>query len=405
MTTPAKENQQPTKPYKVMGAIFFVVAAVVCFVVYRGFRGEFADNTDLTMLTARSGLVLDPGSKVTYNGVEIGRVSAISEVEHDGKPAAKLTLGVNQKYVNLIPENVNANIVATTVFGNKYVSFTSPEDPTPQRITSDHVIDATSVTTEFNTIFETITSIAEKVDPVKLYATLSAAADAVSGLGTKFGDSIVNANKILDDLNPRMDQFRYDTQRLADLADVYTEASPDLWKFLDNAAKTARTFNEQQPNLDAALMASIGFGNTGADILDRGGPFLVRAVHDLVPTAQLLDEYSPELLCVVRNYAQAVPIVTEVESGNGYAAKVQALILGAENPYVYPDNLPRTNARGGPGGRPGCWAQVTRDLWPTPYLVMDTGVSVAPYNHFELGSPFAIEYVWGRQVGENTINP
>ena len=187
MTTPAKENQQPTKPYKVVGAIFFVVAAVVCFVVYRGFRGEFADNTDLTMMTARSGLVLDPGSKVTYNGVEIGRVSGISEVEHDGKPAAKLTLGVNQKYVNLIPENVNANIVATTVFGNKYVSFTSPEDPTPQRITSDHVIDATSVTTEFNTIFETITSIAEKVDPVKLYATLSAAADAVSGLGTKFG--------------------------------------------------------------------------------------------------------------------------------------------------------------------------------------------------------------------------
>ena len=152
-------------------------------------------------------------------------------------------------------------------------------------------------------------------------------------------------------------------------------------------------------------MASIGFGNTGADILDRGGPFLVRAVHDLVPTAQLLDEYSPELLCVVRNYAEAVPMVTGVESVNGYAAKVQALILGAENPYVYPDNLPRTNARGGPGGRPGCWAKVTRDLWPTPYLVMDTGVSVAPYNHFEIPSPFAIEYVWGRQIGENTINP
>jgi phospholipid/cholesterol/gamma-HCH transport system substrate-binding protein len=36
---------------------------------------------------------------------------------------------------------------------------------------------------------------------------------------------------------------------------------------------------------------------------------------------------------------------------------------------------------------------------------MDTGFSMAPYNHFALGSPFAIDYVWGRQVGENTINP
>ncbi|MDT7793861.1 MAG: phospholipid/cholesterol/gamma-HCH transport system substrate-binding protein [Mycobacterium sp.] len=405
MTIPSRENKQPTSPYKTVGAIFFVVSAVVCTLVYFQFQGDFKSKMPLTMLAARSGLVLEPGSKVTYNGVAIGRVSSISEVEHDGKPAAKLMLGVDPKYVQFIPANVDASIVATTVFGNKYVSFTSPKDPAPQSITADAVIDATSVTTEFNTLFETITSIAEKVDPVKLNATLSGVADAVSGLGTKFGDSIMNANAVLDDLNPRMDQFRYDIRRLGDLADVYTDASPDLWKFVDNAVKTSHTLNRQQSNLDQALMASVGFGNTGADIFERGGPYLVRGVHDLLPTSQLLDEYSPELLCVIRNYAEATPIVTDVEAGNGYAAKVNAQILGVENPYVYPDNLPRTNARGGPGGRPGCWAPITRDLWPTPYLVMDSGVSIAPYNHFDLGQPLMTEYVWGRQVGENTINP
>jgi phospholipid/cholesterol/gamma-HCH transport system substrate-binding protein len=40
-----------------------------------------------------------------------------------------------------------------------------------------------------------------------------------------------------------------------------------------------------------------------------------------------------------------------------------------------------------------------------PYLVMDTGASIAPYNHLELGKPIMAEYVWGRQVGEYTINP
>ncbi|ORA85980.1 hypothetical protein BST31_23915, partial [Mycobacterium marseillense] len=25
--------------------------------------------------------------------------------------------------------------------------------------------------------------------------------------------------------------------------------------------------------------------------------------------------------------------------------------------------------------------------------------------HLDTGSPYAIEYVWGRQVGDNTINP
>ena len=80
-------------------------------------------------------------------------------------------------------------------------------------------------------------------------------------------------------------------------------------------------------------------------------------------------------------------------------------ILGAPNPYVYPDNLPRTNGQGGPGGAPGCWQTVDRNFWPAPYLVVDDGASLAPYNHFELGQPLLTEYVWGRQVGENTINP
>ena len=33
------------------------------------------------------------------------------------------------------------------------------------------------------------------------------------------------------------------------------------------------------------------------------------------------------------------------------------------------------------------------------------GASLAPYNHLELGQPMFGEYVWGRQFGENTINP
>jgi hypothetical protein len=65
-------------------------------------------------------------------------------------------------------------------------------------------------------------------------------------------------------------------------------------------------------------------------------------------------------------------------------------------------NLPRTNAN---GGRPGCWQTITRELWPAPYLVMDDGASIAPYNHLDVGSPLVVEYVWGRQLGDNTIKP
>ena len=382
-----------------------LVGALVLVLVYIQFRGGFTPKTELTMVASRAGLVMEPGSEVTYNGVKIGRVDSISQIERDGRPAAKLVLEVNPKYIELIPANVVAHIEAATLFGNKYVSLSSPENPKPQRISSHDVIDVRSVTTEFDTLFETITSIAEKVDPIELNATLSALAQALNGLGGKFGESIVNGNQILEHLNPRVKQLGYDVRRLADLGEIYSRASPDLWNFLQNAVVTARTLTRQQHDLDAALLSAVGVGNTGEDIFARGGPYLARGAADLVPTAALLDTYSPELFCMIRNFHDAAPKVANAVGGNGYSLAGAAGIGGAPNPYVYPDNLPRVNARGGPGGRPGCWQTITRELWPAPYLVMDTGASLAPYNHLELGQPMFSEYVWGRQIGENTINP
>ncbi|OBH13049.1 MCE family protein [Mycobacterium sp. E1747] len=430
-----KENPQRIPPYRTTALAFLIVSAVVLGFVWLQFRGQLTPTTRLTMLAPRSGLVMDPGSKVTYNGVEIGRVASISEIERDGTPAAKFVLNVNPKWIDLIPANVDANVKATTVFGNKYVALTSPKKPTPQRITSQHVIDARSVTTEFNTLFETLTSITAKLDPVKVNLTLAAAAQALTGLGDKFGQSIVNANAILDDLNPQMPQIRHDIRQLGALGDIYATAAPDLLDSLNNAVVTARTVHRQEADLDSALLSAAGLGNTGEDIFKRGGPYLQRGAADLVPTAQLFDTYSPEIFCTIRNYYDEEPAAyATTGGGNGYALRTMTeltsglggmltlpglagtaatmglltlagLVGGAPNPFVYPDNLPRVNARGGPGGAPGCWQAITHDLWPAPSLVVDTGASLAPYNHLETGSPYAIEYVWGRQVGDNTINP
>jgi phospholipid/cholesterol/gamma-HCH transport system substrate-binding protein len=392
-------------PHKTVGAVFLVLIAVAATAIYLQFRGEFTRKTQLSLLSPRSGLAVDPGSKVTYNGVEIGRVANVAMVDVDGTPKARLLLDVTPRYIRFIPANVHADIRATTVFGNKYVSFSSPENPSRQRISSSDVIDVSSVTTEFNTLFETVTSIAEKVDPVKLNATLTATAEALAGLGTRFGESLTDGNEILDDLNRRAGQFRYDTQRVADLADVYTAASPDLWDGLADAVTTAETFNDHRDDLDAVLMAAIGFADDAADSFERGGPYLVRGAADLVPTSKLLDDYRGMIFCTIRNYHDVGPEIARVLGDNGYSLASAGTVMGAGNPWVYPDNLPRVNARGGPEGRPGCWQKITRELWPFPYLVMDTGISIAPYNHVGLGQPLMMEYVWGRQVGEPTINP
>lgn len=441
MTSSTKINASRKPPYKLAGVGLLVVAVVIFGLVYGQFRGNFTPKSKLTMLADRAGLVMDRGSKITYNGVKIGRVADISETVRNGRPVAEFTLDVYPRYLSLIPANVNADIKATTVFGGKYVSLTTPEHPSQKRLTPQTVIDARSVTTEINTLFQTITLIAEKVDPIKLNLTLSAAAQSLAGLGERFGQSIVNGNSVLDDVNSQLPQARHDIQQLASLGDTYANSASDFFDFLNNSIVTSRTINQQQKDLDQVLLAAVGFGNTGADIFSRSGPYLARGAADLVPTAQLLDTYSPAIFCTLRNYHDIEPKVTSFLGGNGYSINdhvellsglgfllnptsaisiigagvlsqgllaplgLAGVVNGAANPYIYPENLPRVNARGGPGGAPGCWQHITRDLWPTPELVMDTGNSIAPYNHLDSGSPYAIEYVWGRQVEDNTINP
>src|ERR1700733_11089943 len=142
MTQPGKTNASRTPPYKLAGVALFVIFAVILVLVYGQFRGDFTPKTKLTMLASQAGLVMDPGSKVTYNGVEIGRGATISEPSRDGKPAAKFVLDVYPRYLSLIPVNVIADVKATTVFGGKYVSLTTPPNPSSQKLTAQTVLDA-----------------------------------------------------------------------------------------------------------------------------------------------------------------------------------------------------------------------------------------------------------------------
>ena len=214
-------------------------------------------------------------------------------------------------------------------------------------------------------------------------------------MGDKFGQSIVNGNAILDDVNPQMPTIRHDIQQLATLGDAYADAAPDLFDFLNNAATTAHTIHAQEKDWTRRCWPRSASATPAPTSSSGAGRIWFAAPADLVPTAQLLDTYSPELFCTIRNLHDVEPKVAAFAGGNGYSlrsrdrdaspgrdcrwlpglgitaatgglAALAGLVSGAPNPYVYPDNLPRINAHGGPGGAPGCWQPITRDLWPAP---------------------------------------
>ncbi|MCV7101064.1 MCE family protein, partial [Mycobacterium palustre] len=54
---------------------------------------------------------------------------------------------------------------------------------------------------------------------------------------------------------------------------------------------------------------------------------LARGAQDLVPSAQLLDTYSPAIFCTLRNYHDIEPKAAAFLGGNGYSLNSHTQVL------------------------------------------------------------------------------
>src|SRR5882757_7328034 len=84
MAMSRRRTGQRNPPHKTAGLIVCVAAAVALAFIWFQFRGELTAKDQLVLISARAGLSMDPGAKVTYNGVQIGRVGEVEEFSVGG---------------------------------------------------------------------------------------------------------------------------------------------------------------------------------------------------------------------------------------------------------------------------------------------------------------------------------
>jgi phospholipid/cholesterol/gamma-HCH transport system substrate-binding protein len=350
--------------------IVLIVAIIVLTTVL--FTGSLKSYVPVTLTSDRAGLVMESGGKVKLRGVQVGLVTQIQ----GGNDPVSLTLDIDPDQIKYIPANIAARIRATTAFGAKYVDLIYPDDPSPKSLAAGTVIQSQNVSTEVNTVFQNLTDVLGKIDPAKLNAVLSALAEGLRGQGPTIGEAITDANQVLLAINPRSDTIRADWQAVKGFADTYSAAAPDIVKILDAASTTSATISANAKPLDSLLLSTVGFANSGINLLAPAKDNLVTAINTTQPTTSLLMKYNPELTCLL------VGSKTLLDNGwanvyggtTGKSGIVDAAIMLGDDPYKYPDNLPIVGAKGGPGGKPGCGSlpDVTKN-WPVRYLVTDTG--------------------------------
>ncbi|MCX2932410.1 MCE family protein [Mycobacterium sp. CVI_P3] len=372
-----------------------LIVSVVGFVALSSalFSGTFTSHVPVTLTSDRAGLVMESGAKVRLRGIPVGRVSGVA----GGGRQVSLQLEIDPDQIQYIPANVEAEIKATTAFGAKYVDLIYPDNPSSKRLTAGEVLRSRNVSTEVNTVFENLVGMLHQIDPAKLNAVLGAIAEGVGGQGERMGQATTDANQVLLAINPRMDAVRRDIVAFKGFSDTYGAAALDILTVLNAASTTSATITDHASDLDALLLSTIGFANSGVTLVAPNKDNLIRSVNLLEPTTNLLMTYNPAYTCLLVGGKKFLDDGGYAATGgaNGYSTILDAGVLWGNDQYRYPDNLPVIAAKGGPGGKPGCGAlpDVSKN-YPLRYLVTNTGwgtgLDVRP--NPGIGHPWWVDY-------------
>ncbi|GGM52110.1 ABC transporter substrate-binding protein [Longimycelium tulufanense] len=288
-----------------LGVAFLAVLALFVWFSLALYQKKFTPVVLVDLRTDRVGSQLMPESDVKVRGLAVGQVR---QIRADGAGAV-LQLAMDPDKIDLIPRNTKARLLPKTLFGERYVSLVLPEKPAQERLSAGDSIqqDRSREAVELEHVLGNLMPALQAVEPAKLASTLTALSNALDGRGRPLGETLVQLNDYLREINPALPAINEDISRLADVSDTYSKAAPDLIQALSDLTATSRTLVEQRGNLEH-LYASVTHGTGDLDdFLRANGENLIRLNASSRPTLEVLAKYAPEYPCLLKGLSEIAP--------------------------------------------------------------------------------------------------
>ncbi|MDT5297313.1 MAG: phospholipid/cholesterol/gamma-HCH transport system substrate-binding protein [Mycobacterium sp.] len=385
---------------RIAAAILAALLVVATVFTYLSYTAAFTSVDTVTVTSPRAGLVMENDAKVKYRGIQIGRVKGI---EYAGDQA-KLTLAIDSSQLPYIPSNAKVRIAGTTVFGAKAVEFLPPDSPTGNSLRPGAQVQASDVQLEVNTLFQTLTDVLQKIDPINLNATISALGEGLRGNGDDAGAALQGLNYYLQQLNPKLPTLQQDFQKTAVVGNIYADAAPDLVTVFDNLPTISKTLVDEQDNLNATLLAATGLANNGTATLKPAAEDFIAAIQRLRAPLKVVGDYSPEFGCILEGTAKAIDTFAPAIGGVRPGLFVASNFLPGAPAYTYPESLPMVNATGGPNcrGLPNVPTKQFGGSWyHSPFLVTDNAyVPFQPNTELQFDAPSTLQFLFNGAFAE-----
>jgi phospholipid/cholesterol/gamma-HCH transport system substrate-binding protein len=308
------DNPAEHRRLLVAGIVFLTVIAMLIAFSIAVYQKVFDKVTMVTIHADRAGLQLAKFGDVRVHGALVGQVRSITQ---DGKQAV-IEVALEPSEAAEIPDNVSVQILPTTLFGQKYISLVAPEDPSASPLEDGDVIPADRVETnvELNKILANLFPLLRAVQPADLNATLNALSTALGGRGEDLGETLDKLDSYLDAIDDHLPTLREDLVLLAEVADTYNVAAPDLLGVLDSVTTTSRTILDQRQELDTFFGDVAGLSDTTSRVLSDNEANLIEVGRLTEPLMRLLATYSPEFPCLLKGAENYQPRLADTFRGN-----------------------------------------------------------------------------------------
>ncbi|EFE69707.1 MCE family protein [Streptomyces viridosporus] len=330
------------------GVVFLLVPALLVWLAVAVYDKRFTDSDPVVVETGSVGNEMHLGAEVKLRGVVVGEVRAV-EATGDG---ARLTLAMKPGALDDVPSDVRAQMLPTTLFGERFVALVPPEAPSAEPLAPGAVIpqDRSENAVELQQVLDDVLPMLTAVQPHKLSATLSAVSQALEGRGERLGDTLGRLDAHLKEFNPHLPTLNRDLKHLVKVSHVYADAAPDIITALTDFTTTSGTLAEQEAAYAGTLGATTRTAEDMTAFLRQNEKNIIRLSATSRPTLELLAEYAPSFPCTLRTLAEFVPAMDKA-LGKGTdrpGIHVDVTAVPARGAYLPGRDTPVYGAGGGP---------------------------------------------------------
>ncbi|MHC3459165.1 MCE family protein [Streptomyces flavovirens] len=333
---------------RLAGVVFVLVPAVLVWLSVSVYEKKFTDDATVTVRTGSVGNEMHDNADVKLRGVVVGQVR---DIRTDGE-GARLTLAIEPDRLGQIPADVSAQMLPTTLFGERFVALVPPPVPSAQTLRAGAEIpqDRSGNAIELEEVLDNVLPMLTAVEPQKLAATLGAVSQALEGRGDKLGDTLVTLDAHLKEFNPQLPTLNEDIKELVKVSHLYADAAPDVLDALTDFTTTSGTIAEQQAELADIYGSTTASARDVTAFLRKNKDNLIRLSAAGRPTLELLAEYSDAFPCTLRTMAGFVPAMDKA-LGKGTdrpGLHVTVKTVESKGAYVAGKDTPVYQAAGGP---------------------------------------------------------